>query len=595
MTTLTILRGLPGSGKSTWARKHVDSNTVIVSLDGLREMMAGGRQAWHETMNPQLNRILVRQAHTIISDLLAKGVNVISDSQHVNPRFCVDEVQIAVRHKAHVETFTFNTPLDELLERNRTRVESDRVPEKYLRTQYEAWHGCLERDSRWVNVRVMKTDGVYRMNPMGETVMVDVGLLWDGNARTVDDAEMGYTAASTNGRDATGTVRLDMPSLKDGAKWTLDSYSKWLKQGAHTTEDGFADFSADGSNLLDIMRDSDNVHVRPVKGETDVYACNFSRDAFKNQRWDEYSSKARGLFLDGNGRVVARGFEKFFNLGENEQTTRENIDKRLKFPVRVERKENGFLGLVSARGDGSWRFWSKSGQTDYSYLIQRLFKEMLDSGQEQALWNIVHDADVTLAFEVIDQESDRHIVKYDTSQLVFLHAIGNTVDFHIDHDADKLIDMDGFFARPEVLGVFQSDEEREALWSMLDEERHDSTREGVVVYDADGYMFKLKSDYYLEVKSLRTMLKRTVLHDRPIADNDHSERAEKARWVLSHANMNRLVYTRKAFNERDVDMEYVGDLLAVEGPATPDVSPSDAYRRTHAKERRLDGKNQRNV
>lgn len=40
-----------------------------------------------------------------------------------------------------------------------------------------------------------------------------------------------------------------------------------------------------------------------------------------------------------------------------------------------------------------------------------------------------------------------------------------------------------------------------------------------------------------------------------------SERAEKARWVLSHADMNRLVYTRKAFNERGVDMEYVGDLL----------------------------------
>lgn len=334
MTTLTILRGLLGSGKSTWARKHVDSNTVIVSLDGLREMMAGGRQA-----------------HTIISDLLAKGVNVISDSQHVNPRFCVDEVRIASRHKAHVETVTFDVPLDKLLERNMTRVESDRVPEEYLHAQYEAWHGNLERDSRWVNVRVMKTDGVYHMNPMGETVMVDVGLLWDNNARTVDDAEMGYTAASANGRDATGTVRLDMPSLKDGAKWTLDRYSKWLEQGARTTEDGFAYFSTDGSNLLEAMRDSDNVNVRPVKGETDVYACNFSRDAFRNQRWDEYSSKARGLFLDGNGNVVARGFEKFFNLGENEQTTRENIDKRLKFPVRVERKENGFLGLVSARGE----------------------------------------------------------------------------------------------------------------------------------------------------------------------------------------------------------------------------------------------------
>lgn len=561
MSTITILRGLPGSGKSTWARKHVDANTVIVSLDGLREMMAGGRQAWHDTMNPQLNRLLARQTHTIISDLLAKGVNVISDSQHVNPRFCVDEARIAARHKAHIETVTFNAPLDELLERNKTRDESDRVPEEYLRTQYETWHENLGHDSRWVNIRVMKADGLYHMTPMGETVLVDVGLLWDNRTRTVADAEMGYTATPAKGRDMSGIIRLDMPRLKDGRKWTLDRYVKWLEQGAHVSEGGFADFSADGRNLLEIMRDSDNVHVRPVKGETDVYACNFSRDAFKNQCWDEYSSKARGLFLDGNGNVVARGFEKFFNLGENEQTTRENIDKRLKFPVRVERKENGFLGLVSARGDGSWRFWSKSGQTDYSYLIERLFKETLDIGQEQALWNIAHDSDVTLAFEVIDQNSDRHIIKYDTSRIVFLHAIKNTVDFQIDYAADKLIGMDGFFIRPEVLAVFQTEGEREKLWSMLDEERHDSMREGVVVYDADGYMFKLKSDYYLEVKSLRTMLERAVLHGKPIADNDHSERAEKVRWVLFYANMDRLVYTRKAFHERGVDMEYVGDLL----------------------------------
>lgn len=94
---------------------------------------------------------------------------------------------------------------------------------------------------------------------------------------------------------------------------------------------------------------------------------------------------------------------------------------------------------------------------------------------------------------------------------------------------------------------------------MLDEERHGSTREGVVMTP---YMFKLKSDYYLEVKSLRNLLERAILHDRPIPADDHSERAELARWVLFHANMNRLVYTRKAFNERGVDMEYVGDLLS---------------------------------
>lgn len=566
MTTLTILRGLPGSGKSAWARQHADSNTVIVSLDGLREMMAGGRQAWHETMNPQLNRLLVRQAHTIISDLLAKGVNVISDSQHVNPRFCVDEVQIAVRHKAHVETFTFNMPLDVLLERNQTRPENDRVPEEYLRTQYETWRENLDHESRWVNIYVREVDGIYHMNPSGDLALVDVGLLWNDKTRVPDNAEFGYTAVPAKGRDLTGVIQLDMLPLRDGRKWTLDRYSKWLEQGAHKTNDGFAYFSADGGDLLETMRDSDNVNVRLVKGETDVYACNFSRDAFRNQRWDEYSSKARGLFLDGNGRVVARGFEKFFNLGENEQTTRESIDRRLKFPVHVERKENGFLGLVSVGNDGEWRFWSKSGQTDYSPLIERLFYRTVDVDRVEGLKRVVGALGLTLAFEVIDQESDRHIIGYDESEIVFLHAIVNTVDFQIDYAFDRLVDSMGAFRRPEVVAVFQSESEREELWRLVDRERHDSTREGIVVYDGGGYMFKVKSDYYLKVKSLRSLLERVILHGKPIADNDKSERADRVRWVLAHADRDKLVYKREAFsNKIGVDMEYVGRLLAENG------------------------------
>lgn len=146
MAVLTLLRGLPGSGKSTWAREHVDGNTVIVSLDGLREMMAGSRQAWHETMNPRMGRLLARQALTLIDSLLAENVNVISDSQHVNPGFCVEELNIARRYDAKIRTVTFDVPLSVLLERNRTRLEADRVPEDYLRSQYAKWHDVLERE-----------------------------------------------------------------------------------------------------------------------------------------------------------------------------------------------------------------------------------------------------------------------------------------------------------------------------------------------------------------------------------------------------------------------------------------------------------------
>lgn len=563
MTTLTLMRGLPGSGKSTWARAHVDANTVVVSLDGLREMMAGSRRAWHETMTPQMNRLLVRQANMFIDSLLAKGVNVISDAQHVNPKFCVDEVRIALRRKARVETVTFDAPLDVLLKRNRTRPDSDCVPEPYLRSQYESWHDMLEHVSCWVAVNVAKTrdaDGTaYRMSSDGEPVLVDVGLLWNEDG-TLTDAELGVTAFPLNARGMSGKVHLTVPARKDGRKWTFQKYVKWLDSGARQGSDGYADFPAKGDlNLLEKMRQNQNVCVKPVKGEFDAYACNFSRDAFNNHRWDEYTSKARGLFLNSNGRVVARGFEKFFNLGENEETSRENVDGRLKFPVRVERKENGFLGLVSMRGDGSWRFWSKSGQTDYSQLIERLFMQTVGE-HESELREIMRCHNVTLSFEVIDQDSDRHIIDYDRSYIVFLHAIANDVDFRIDYKTDKLIDGIGIFVRPQILATFQTDSERARLWDMLKDERL-STREGVVVYGADGYMFKLKTDYYLTVKSVRSMLERALLQGKPIRENDHSERADMARWVLEHADMDKLTYTREAFNSKGVDMEYVGRLL----------------------------------
>lgn len=89
------------------------------------------------------------------------------------------------------------------------------------------------------------------------------------------------------------------------------------------------------------------------------------------------------------------------------------------FPVRVERKENGFLGLIGAASDpGTFRFWSKSGQTDFLALIERLFP--VDPETRSSLWRMLHDWNDTAAFEVIDMQSDRHIVGYEHSGLRLL-------------------------------------------------------------------------------------------------------------------------------------------------------------------------------
>lgn len=145
MTTLTILRGLPGSGKSTWAANHAD-RAAVVSLDALRRMASGSLTAWHARASREDTRTIVDAAHLMVDRFLSEGRNVIMDAQNLDPRGCDQLTRIAARHGARVEYRTFRLPLDELLERNRTRPEPDRVPEAYLRHQYAAWDATLDRE-----------------------------------------------------------------------------------------------------------------------------------------------------------------------------------------------------------------------------------------------------------------------------------------------------------------------------------------------------------------------------------------------------------------------------------------------------------------
>lgn len=156
MATLLILRGLPASGKSTFARTYAGEHehTVIVSLDGLRRMTAGSLTAYHARYDRKTEQLIVRTAHAMICDALRNGLDVVMDAQNAGEDRVHELVRLAADCDADVLVKAFPTPLDTLLERNRNRAEDDRVPEDYLRSQYERFADNIATPMRWVRIPV---------------------------------------------------------------------------------------------------------------------------------------------------------------------------------------------------------------------------------------------------------------------------------------------------------------------------------------------------------------------------------------------------------------------------------------------------------
>ena len=99
MSTLLICRGLPASGKTTWARKWVaedPANRVRVNRDSLRWALF---QSYHDGVDESV--VTVAQ-HAAIKAALDSGKDVVSDDTNLS-KFVKDLVKIASENGHYVE------------------------------------------------------------------------------------------------------------------------------------------------------------------------------------------------------------------------------------------------------------------------------------------------------------------------------------------------------------------------------------------------------------------------------------------------------------------------------------------------------------
>ncbi len=293
-----------------------------------------------------------------------------------------------------------------------------------------------------------------------------------------------------------------------------------------------------------------NKYIFEKQLDDNLSSFNFSKEAFYNRIWDNITTQARGLFIDvKNSKIVARSYNKFFNINERKETKLEELENLLVFPVNFYLKYNGFLGILSIYNDELF-FASKSTNTgNYVNYFQEIFFKIFNAKQIKQIKNKLIKENLTFVFEVIDPVNDPHIIKYDKEAIILLDAIKNDVEFskidylelkHFAEEINVVIKDQSYIARS--LKDFKKIYEE---ISQTDFKYQDNYVEGFVIEDMNNLMVKFKTAYYSEWKYLRNKM------ESAIKNNNYNLKCQ------TDLEKNFMIYLENKYKNKNVDIESV--------------------------------------
>lgn len=241
-----------------------------------------------------------------------------------------------------------------------------------------------------------------------------------------------------------------------------------------------------------------------------ISSFNFTGKAFYNKVWDEQTTKARGLYLDTlKGKVVARAYDKFFNINERPETKFDMLQYKLQFPVTAYVKENGFLGIVSYNEYEDDLFIASKSTIDspFAQWLKEMLYEKVSSDNIQKMKEFIKEQNVSLVFECVDMKNDPHVIEYPKNELFLLDIVKNDLVLS-KYEYDAMVDIAdqfGLTPKEKAFEIATWQEFFDWYYDILDEDYEYSGRkiEGFVIEDHVGYMTKLKLTYYNFWKFMR--------------------------------------------------------------------------------------------
>lgn len=263
----------------------------------------------------------------------------------------------------------------------------------------------------------------------------------------------------------------------------------------------------DIENFVKLLR-NDQKNIQE-KAFGNISSFNFTKDAFFSKGWEKSTTKARGLFIDTiSNKIVARSYDKFFNINEKKETKLENLTRKLCFPVSCYLKYNGYLGILGYdKTKDRLLFCSKTRfDKEYSEYFEKVFYQKHRQNYEK-IKEYIKQNDVSLVFEVIDKDNDPHIIEYTENQIILLDIIDNKIKFY-NKPYEELIKVANYLELSVKEKAYQLNSLTEFFEWYNKVIKPDYTYkneyiEGFVIADSNNFMVKLKCEYYKLWKSLR--------------------------------------------------------------------------------------------
>ena len=166
-----------------------------------------------------------------------------------------------------------------------------------------------------------------------------------------------------------------------------------------------------------------------------------SVDSWQFRDWDykrrDLPTYARGLFTyrrrDGSPEIAARGYDKFFNVGEVHETQWDNVKEQTQGPYELSVKENGCIIFISGLEGDHLLVCSKhsTGARDNANLShavagERWVDKHLDAiGKTRAdLSRELRRRNVTAVAELCDDAFEEHVLAYEPKDAgLYLHGM----------------------------------------------------------------------------------------------------------------------------------------------------------------------------